>query len=100
MAESVERASDRGLPLFFASHVRRDKARRRAQVGGDGLAGGWIDVGDDDLAAIGDQLARHGGAKTGAGAGDEKYLTLNLHFWFSGILGAKMRRGGAGASMK
>ncbi len=82
MAESLECASDRGLPLFFAGHVRRDKACRRTQFGGDGLAGGCIDVGDDDLAAIGDQLARHGGAKTGVAAGDDKDFTWNLHIEF------------------
>ena len=86
MAESVHRAGHRRLALLIIGHVGRDKARRRAQLSGHDLSRRDIDVGDDDLAALGDQLARHGGAKTGAAARDDKHFILDLHLGSSATL--------------
>ena len=56
--------------MGIAAGIGRDRARRR----GRGLAGGDIDVGDDDLGALLREALRGGAADAAAAAGDEGHL--------------------------
>jgi hypothetical protein len=78
-AEVLQRRLDRGLGVVLAGDVALDEARLLAELRGQGLALGLADVGDDGVAARGDDHFDGGGAEAGAAAGDDEGAVLEFH---------------------
>ena len=70
---------DCGLHAGFIGHIGFDEFGVRTERVLRGNAGVFVDVGDDDAAAIVDDHFCGCGTETGATAGDEKNGMLDLH---------------------
>jgi hypothetical protein len=79
MAKTVDGLLDGGFAIRLTGYVGRCKAHARAELCGDGLAGGSVDVRDDHLCAVHGKLAGDRSPKPRAAARDDKNAILDLH---------------------
>jgi hypothetical protein len=78
-AEGLDREIDAGGGAGFVGDVGLDEARVGTQLGGGGVAGRLVDVGQHDLAAIVHDHAGRRGAQAGTAAGDDEDIVLDAH---------------------
>ena len=76
---SVARRVHGGLPVPLLRHVGPDEHCRITDLPGDLCPGVHVHIGNDDVRALAGQHAGDGGAKAGAGAGDEEGLSVDQH---------------------
>ncbi len=81
LAEMLDRLGDAGIDRVLAGHVHDHAQRlaRSAELGGDRVGGGLIDVGDDDLAALAHVGLGNLLADAAGGAGDDGNFVLHTH---------------------
>ncbi|MNE55667.1 hypothetical protein D3C80_1505180 [compost metagenome] len=71
-----------GAPVGVVTHVQLGESRVGAELIGQGLAGGTVDVGQQHLGAFRDEQPGDPGADTRCGAGHQRHLafdTLHVH---------------------
>jgi len=78
-AEFAHGGVDRLLHLCLVRHVDRHELRMDTERRGEFFAGIAIQIGDDDLAAGSNEMARGRSAEAGRAAGNQKDAILDLH---------------------
>src|SRR5215216_2360029 len=78
-AEDIASCIDRLLYVGLVCHVGLHETRTLAKLGGDGIAGLGVDIGDDDSRAMLSQQTDCGRAQPRPAAADQKDARLDLH---------------------
>ena len=78
-AETVERARDGRLGARLVGDVGANELGARTQLRGQRVAFGFLEIGDDDLAAAGHEHLRRRSSQSRRAAGDEEYAVADLH---------------------